>query len=121
MTLIIPILVRDAMPKSCANENVTSALLHQSFQSKKKTSQRQRDFSEVAFRVLVTKNRVFVLTIILFIMIIENASDIEPVDSPFFIAPLIYEFSDVTIDVLNELKRMMSVSNDVVLNCCREI
>ena len=54
-------------------------------------------------------------------MITENASDIKLDVSLFFIISFINEFSDVAINVLNELKRMMFISNNVVLNYCREI
>ena len=54
-------------------------------------------------------------------MIIEDANNIKFVDSSSFIVLFIYEFFNVIINVLNELKRMMFVSNDVVLNYCREI
>ena len=109
------------MSKSCASKSVTSALLHQSFQLKREIFRRQRDFNEIAFRMLVTKNRVFVLSIILFEVIIEDANDIKFDVSSSSTVSFINEFSDVTINVLNESERTMSVSNDVVLNCCREI
>ena len=48
-------------------------------------------------------------------------NDIELDASSFSIISLINEFSDVTIDVLNESKRTMFISNDVVLDCCRKI
>ena len=109
------------MSKSCASESVTSALLHQSFQLKKEISRRQRDFNEITFRVFITKDRVFLLSIILSEVIIKNANDIKLDASSFFIASFINEFSDVAINVLNESERTMFVLNDVVLNCCREI
>ena len=54
-------------------------------------------------------------------MIIENANDIEFVDSSSFIVSFKYKFFDIAINVLSELKRMMFMSNDVVLNCYYKI
>ena len=121
MTLIMFILTLNIMSKSCVNESVTSALLHQLFQLKKEIFRKQRDFNKIAFRVLITKNRIFFLSIILSEVITEDTNNIKFNVLLFSIVSFINEFSDVTINVLNESERMMFVSDDVVLNCCREI
>ena len=54
-------------------------------------------------------------------MITEDASDIKFDVSSFSTVSLINEFSNVAINVLNKSERMMFVSDDVVLNYCREI
>ena len=71
--------------------------------------------------MLITKDRIFFLLIILSEVITESVSDIELDVSSFFTVSFINEFSDVAINVLNESKRTMFISDDVVLNCCREI